>query len=328
MARSRRRVLIYSLVVVVAGLAAAEAVCRVAEETSRVLVGPFEKGGADGGIGFGPGGRLDHDGAVTVFNEGAYVGELRPAERRPGVPRVVVLGDSFTFGWGIGHEHAWPALVDAALPDVEVLNFAVPGQNTWLELEHYRRTARGWRPDVVLVGWYLNDALIDRRSPNVLRLCPLASPRERLRGRLEEHSALVRVLIDLANIRRHGGPLPPWDSEGLMRAEALGFRCSMHWLEELKAEVEADGARLVVVQTPHLDGVGTPADPERSVQRFLGAELSSRGLERFSLYPAVARQSPDAMRIDGLHPSVEAHRRFADRLVPKVAALAADTLSP
>jgi len=327
--RSRRRTVLFASLIALVGLLAVEGLCRFAEGATDSLVGPYEKGGADGGIGFGPGGRLDHEGVVTVFNDGAYVGPLRPRRPAEGARRVVVLGDSFTFGWAIGPEHAWPAGVDAALPTVEVLNFAVPGQNTWLQLEHYRRTARHWNADLVLLGWYVNDALVDRRSPNVHRLCPLPAPGlSRPLARAMEYSATARVLYDLANIADHGGPLPSWDSETLVREEAFGFACSMRWLEELKGLVEADGARFAVVGMPHLDGLDGEQDPEEAAQARLAEALARRGLDHIPLYPALAGRSSSAMQTHDLHPSVAAHRVMTEALVPEVRSRLADTLGP
>jgi lysophospholipase L1-like esterase len=328
MARSRRRVAVFVIAIGVSAFAAAEALCRFAEGTTDAFVGPYESGGTDGEIGFAAGGRLDH-GVVTTFNAGAYVGPLKPRTPAPGMTRVLVLGDSFTFGWAIGPELAWPALLDDALgSDVEVLNFAVPGQNTWLELEHYRRNARAWNADLVLLGWFANDAAIDRRSPNVHRLCPLPAGASRPWATAMEHLAVARVLSDLWNIADHGGPLPSWDSESVIHEDVFGFACSMHWLLELKGEVEADGARFAVVQMPQLDGLQSQQDPEQEAQERLAAALERRGIDRFELYDALSGNPPDRMQADDFHPSAEANRLIAASLAPRVAMLLADTLGP
>ena len=49
-----------------------------------------------------------------------------------GVKRIVVLGDSTSYGWGLSEEESWPALLQKYLgEDWEVYNRAVPGYTTY-----------------------------------------------------------------------------------------------------------------------------------------------------------------------------------------------------
>lgn len=52
---------------------------------------------------------------------------LRGPEPAPGGPRVLAVGDSVTFGWGLADEESWPARLSAEL-GVTVLNGGVPAQ--------------------------------------------------------------------------------------------------------------------------------------------------------------------------------------------------------
>lgn len=84
--------------------------------------------------------------------------------------RIVVLGDSVTFGHGSIYEHTYPYLVEQKLkawrPDIdwEVWNVAVPGYNTSQELDHLEEIGPAFNPDLVVVGFYEND-LVDNRPP-------------------------------------------------------------------------------------------------------------------------------------------------------------------
>ena len=84
--------------------------------------------------------------------------------------RIVVLGDSVTFGHGSVYEHSYPYLVEQKLrqwrPDVDwqVWNVAVPGYNTSQELEHLKEIGPQFSPDLVIVGFFEND-LVDNREP-------------------------------------------------------------------------------------------------------------------------------------------------------------------
>ncbi|MFN8602525.1 MAG: SGNH/GDSL hydrolase family protein [Candidatus Binatia bacterium] len=76
-------------------------------------------------------------------------------ERSPSTLRIAVLGDSFTFGLGVGAEETIAVALEAALATkldrrVEVLNFGVPGLNVEEVVEQYEHFASRWSPDVVL----------------------------------------------------------------------------------------------------------------------------------------------------------------------------------
>jgi hypothetical protein len=86
--------------------------------------------------------------------------------KRPNTFRVLVLGDSVTFGHGSIYEHTYPYLTEQRLkawrPDIDwqVWNAAVPGYNTSQELAHLLEVGDRFRPDLVVVAFFDND-LID-----------------------------------------------------------------------------------------------------------------------------------------------------------------------
>ena len=99
--------------------------------------------------------------------------ELRDAreyslEKRPNTFRILVLGDSVTFGHGSVYEHTYPYLLEQHLRkwqpgiDWQVWNAAVPGYNTSQELAYLLEVGNRFKPDLVVVGFYNND-LFDNR---------------------------------------------------------------------------------------------------------------------------------------------------------------------
>ena len=83
--------------------------------------------------------------------------------KHPNTFRILVLGDSVTFGHGSVYEHTYPYLVEQRLaawrPDVDwqVWNAAVPGYNTSQELAHLEQVGPSFAPDLVIVGFFEND---------------------------------------------------------------------------------------------------------------------------------------------------------------------------
>ena len=64
-------------------------------------------------------------------------------------PRVLCLGDSVTFGWGVTYEESWPARLAAAL-DVETVNAGVPAMKPDSIAAWAEQNAAALAPDLVV----------------------------------------------------------------------------------------------------------------------------------------------------------------------------------
>jgi len=95
--------------------------------------------------------------------------------------RVLVLGDSVTFGHGSLYETTYPYLLEQKLRswrgDVEwqVWNLGVPGYSTAQELAYLRDVGPIYRPDVVIVAFFENDVRDDNAVRTPSRLDVVAS---------------------------------------------------------------------------------------------------------------------------------------------------------
>jgi lysophospholipase L1-like esterase len=85
----------------------------------------------------------------------------------PGTYRVVVLGDSTTFGWGVHFEETYPKLLEKSFntnpPSAqwkiyEVINTGIGNYNTAQEVASLKDRWLALNPDMILIGWYINDA--------------------------------------------------------------------------------------------------------------------------------------------------------------------------
>jgi lysophospholipase L1-like esterase len=83
--------------------------------------------------------------------------------KRPGVIRVVCIGDSSTFGWGVDDEYTYPALLEARLnaagggQQYEVFNLAVPGFTSRHGLGVLRHYALELEADFFVFSFGAND---------------------------------------------------------------------------------------------------------------------------------------------------------------------------
>lgn len=85
-----------------------------------------------------------------------------PVPKPPHIRRVLLLGDSFTFGQGVEYEHTWPVIVEQMLrrrsiADLELVKAGVQGMDTRSELILLRRLAHPMEADAVVVGFLIND---------------------------------------------------------------------------------------------------------------------------------------------------------------------------
>jgi len=81
---------------------------------------------------------------------------INPAAPPRGPFRIYVLGDSLTFGWGVGDSQTWPALLQQGL-GIPVRNASVPGYTTWQGMRVLNEVALPDRPEVVMICHGVND---------------------------------------------------------------------------------------------------------------------------------------------------------------------------
>lgn len=88
-----------------------------------------------------------------------------PREKPSRGKRVLILGDSFTFGTGVADDAAvFPELLEnqlnaefGAKTPIEILNGGIPGSLTHQWVELLSRARESFRPDVVLIVFFLRD---------------------------------------------------------------------------------------------------------------------------------------------------------------------------
>jgi lysophospholipase L1-like esterase len=128
-------------------------------------------------------------------------GLREPAEvprRHPGVFRVLAIGDSMTFGWGVEYEQSYPQVAQRQLrgsygwPGVEVINVGRPGAGPHDYLAYMRKYAVELDPDVIVIGFLIGND------------CPVRAP-----ASLSDRAAVERELAGYAAASRQS-PAERW----------------------------------------------------------------------------------------------------------------------
>lgn len=207
--------------------------------------------------------------------------ELR---KRAGTRRVLFLGDSMTWGWGVNDGRRFTDLIAAELaPRTQVINLAVPGYGTDQQAWSLADLGEGLDPDAVVLVFVLNDVVesdadhaYGMPKPRFVREddawsvagLPVANPSGRWRRWVGEplaavgsHSA-IRALLHRARVppsfagereeRRR-----PYRPEFQAKVRTMAERMldprtpARHALATMRAWCEARSVPFVVVVLPH-----------------------------------------------------------------------------
>jgi hypothetical protein len=104
-------------------------------------------------------------------NSDGFRGKIIPINKTPQSKRIVGIGDSLMFGWGVRDEETYLSILSELLnsnyPECswEIINMAVPGYNTVMEVETLKEKGLQYKPDIVLIHYFWNDL----RLPNFTR---------------------------------------------------------------------------------------------------------------------------------------------------------------
>ena len=297
------------------------------EVLDRKNVASFTRSGAEPGEPeLIPGAENRHfeGGAVRVNSLGLRGPEL--GERA--ATRIVAIGDSVTFGFGVAEGEAWPARLEHALrargDDVEVLNAGVSGAGLKGYVSVLRKRCSQLEPDLVVVGLTLNDVAVYpspgeeplRRGPRLAERSHVVGGVEPfLRGAAEREGLASDPTFRLVAL----GP----DSERKERAWAD----TAEQLEELLARGERCGVDLALVVFPVAPQLAEDGDA-RPQQRF--AQLVEE-VPLVDLLPAfrAARAEglylgSDGTALDPVHPSAAGHALAGSVVAEALGTLAAE----
>ncbi len=102
------------------------------------------------------------DFSVDINSKGLRDREF-PYEKKDGVYRILFVGDSFIFGYGLEQEQSIPKLLEQKLrvyyekKNIEVINAGITGWGSSQELDFIKLEAAKYKPNAIIFGFFLND---------------------------------------------------------------------------------------------------------------------------------------------------------------------------
>jgi lysophospholipase L1-like esterase len=77
--------------------------------------------------------------------------------KNPSRTRILVLGDSFTFGEEVSDNETYPCNLQQLLPNTEIINLRMPGYGHDQMLIYLQEEGSKYTPDVVILGFLTPD---------------------------------------------------------------------------------------------------------------------------------------------------------------------------
>lgn len=171
-------------------------------------------------------------------------------------PRVLLLGDSFTSGYGVERDRTFADLIEKRL-GVEVVNAGVGGYEIVHQVHYFEGRGRALDPDLVVYALYLANDLVRNDEWQSRDDGTLISLEREFPTRVARDIKLVRLAKMLryrsrVAASRRGGEWEPFDDYLAICERRLGDAAKRHYqqsrelLARLAGSVEESGADLLV----------------------------------------------------------------------------------
>lgn len=235
--------------------------------------------------------------------------EVKP----PNVYRVMMLGDSTTFGWGVREEDTAAKFLErklnAHLPPgydkAEVLNAGVGNYDTVQEVTYYETRGRAFHPDQVILVFFIND--------------PEPVPVEK-KGLLIDRSYLIAFVTNrFDGVLRHMGMRPDWKQyySSLYDDDKLGFQACKKALGSLADSTRSNGARVLVALLPELHQINGDSYPFKAAHQKIKDVLAADHVPVVELIDGLKDHGPEetlwVTRQDD-HPNAKANDLISSQL--------------
>lgn len=189
-----------------------------------------------------PGARLVVDDHLATINEKGYRGRVVEGPVPEGAKRVVMLGDSVTFGIDVADGETFSSLLDSWENGLEVVNLGVQGYGFDQELLKLEREGLSCSPDVVVLNVSLENDFADIAGPTFLYDSRHPKPYFRVEaGRLVLHADHLRRsrVARAADSLRRNSHLIAWITSRRDRTAPIAL--DEHWAVR-RRRARVDGA--------------------------------------------------------------------------------------
>ncbi len=250
---------------------------------------------------------------VKINSQGFRCNEFSP-EKTAGKKRIVVLGDSLVFGWGVAQKDTIPQVLENKLNSgaerYEVLNMGVGNYNSTMEVEFFKKKGLALRPDMVILVYFVNDV-----EP-IPRLSKLGY-------QIKSRSYLLAILFDrYVKLRSRLNTNYRWCNYylSLYNPGAPALADNRAALKELAGLCRENHIPLLIASYPELHQLDDyPLSVATDYIRGLTAEV---GVPFVDLRPRLAAEDPKSLwvSVEDTHGNAKACRIVAEEILDAMTA--------
>ena len=228
--------------------------------------------------------------------------------------RVIFLGDSFTFGWGVPLEKLYSKQVEKMLNSeekkVEVINMGVGNYNSIMEVELFKRRGLTLDPDMVILMYFVNDT-----EP----VPPVKSKAEYL---ILKNSYFMAFLFDrFVKVKTHFDKNFEWSEyySNLYSSEnSKNLAATEKAIKELINLCKDNGIRLLIVNIPELRAL--KRYKFQKATSFIRSLAEQENVSFLDLLPALVEYDPESLwvSLEDPHASELANGIIAEKIYDKI----------
>jgi hypothetical protein len=264
-----------------------------------------------------------------IYNSLGFRDFEYPEQKLPRQFRIIAAGDSFTQGGGVNFDDTYPKKLERYLNYMgniekityQVMNMGVPGRSTNQEVDLIKEQSARFDPDLIILGYCLNDAENRGGMAEVNAMRDKLTVRHfekgtGLSGFLYDRSSLYRLISHrVFNFQTYRGQIEY--TQWLYREEYSGWQLTRDALLELGEFSRSGGVPVIVMIFPLFSFGLDESYPFSDIHRRLHETLEAARLsciDLFDAYRGLDRNILEAVPFDDAHPSDTAHRIAAETL--------------
>ncbi len=231
-----------------------------------------------------------------------------PYDKPPGMKRLLVLGDSFTWGFGVDQRAMFTEVLERRLvrdgKNWEIINTGVVGWGNDQEYLFLIDEGLRYEPDIVLLAFYTGNDMTDNHQTSL----------ELIRKPLFINEQLVLTNMPV--------PLPHESSTPIRNEDPFGIKAAI--IGAMKSVCDDAGIPFIVMQFGHSYDPDAAPEEEKLFADEIEKSLQERlpGLDRIMIDPELDRRGYPLDRLqaglDDLHWNAVAHRAVAGILYDRL----------